>query len=484
MNEILTPAEMYQADALAIRARMPSFNLMENAGKAVADAIAQRFGKRRVAVICGPGNNGGDGFVVARLLAARKWPVTLFLTCDVAALSGDAAAMAKKWRGKVHPFAAFGTSFEHKAKPQLIVDAIFGAGLNREFSPLWAAAIAAAKVPVVAIDVPSGLDGMTGRPVGAAVRADVTVSFFRKKPGHVLEPGRGLCGELVLADIGIPAAVLEAIAPRLWENSAPDLPGVTAMGHKFTRGHALVWSGPELATGASRLAAVAAARAGAGLVSLVGDEAALRIQAAHVTSVMLKPVSGDGAWRKMLEDKRITSLCLGPAAGVSAGLRRSVLTALADGPACVLDADALTCFESEPDELFAAIQARPERACVITPHEGEFARLFSTLKDSIESKVEVARKAAERSGAIVLFKGPDTVVAAPDGRAKVNTNAPAKLAVAGSGDVLAGIITGLLAQGMGGFEAACGGAWLHGEAANHCPRRNIMAEDLLDHIGA
>jgi len=482
--EILTPQEMYEADALAsAKFDVRSLTLMENAGQAVADEITGRFKKCRVAVICGPGNNGGDGFVVARLLAAKKWSVTVFLTGEAIALKGDAAAMFKKWRREVHSFGAIGESFVHPSQPQLIVDAIFGAGLNREMPADWVAAIAAAKLPVVSIDVPSGLDGATGLPIGSCLQSDLTVTFFRKKPGHLLLPGRILCGETVVKDIGLPHDVLGEIAPSLWENETPVLPAIFANDHKYTRGHATVWSGPELAAGASRLAAMAAARVGAGLVTLVGTHDALRIHAAHVSSIMLKIVAGESDLVSLLEDQRISAFCIGPGAGVSVHLHRAALALLHSGVACVLDADALTCFAEAPDELFKAIKTHPSRPVVMTPHMGEFYRLFPQLKDSIESKVEVARNAAAASGAVVVLKCADTVIASPDHRAKINSNAPAKLATAGSGDVLAGIITGFLAQGVDGFDAACAGVWLHGDAANRCARSRIMAEDLVEQLG-
>lgn len=483
MHEVLTPIEMYQVDALATKASNSSLRLMEKAGCAVADEIMRRFKKCRVAVICGPGNNGGDGFVVARLLAANRWPLSLFITGEASALRGDAAKMFEKWKGRVHPFSALGTSFELRNKPQLIVDAIFGAGLNRDMSASWVDAIAAADVPVIAVDVPSGLDGATGRPIGACIEADVTVTFFRKKPGHLLLPGRGLCGEVVVADIGITPSVLDDVKPMLWENTAPLLPAIANDAHKYQRGHAVVWSGPELATGAARLTAMAAARIGAGVVSIAGSAAALRVHAAHVSSIMLKVAESEAELKTLLEDKRITALCLGPGAGISPVLRRKVLAALRGDVACVLDADALTSFAGQAQELFHAIKLNLSRLVILTPHEGEFARLFNALTNSVESKVELVRSAASLSGAVVLLKGADTVIAAPDGRAKINSNAPAKLATAGSGDVLAGIITGLLARGMNGFDAACAGAWLHGAAANAVPRCNLIAEDLLEHIG-
>ena len=482
-HEVLTPQEMYKADELAMaKFKVPSLKLMENAGRAATAEILRRYRKCRVAVICGPGNNGGDGFVVARLLAAKKWPVQVYLAAENMPVSGDAAPMAAKWKGRVLPFADFGMAFVGKAKPQLIVDAIFGAGLNRDFPLSWAEAVAAAQIPVVSIDVPSGLDGLTGRARGACVKADLTVTFFRKKPGHVLMPGREVCGETVVADIGIPSQVLDVIEPKLCENGAPAMPGIAASAHKFTRGHVVVWSGPEFQTGAARLCAMAAARVGAGVVSIAGVPAALRIHAAHVSSVMLKPVERSAEIAALLDDARVTAAVIGPGAGL-AGLKDKVFSFLAHGKTVVLDADALSVFGDSPEELFAAIKEHPSRDVVMTPHEGEFARLFSDISQTDESKVERTREAAARSGAIVLLKGPDTVIAAPDGRARINSNGPAKLATAGSGDVLAGLIAGLMAQGLGGFDAACAGAWLHGAAANAIARRSLIAEDLIDQIG-
>ncbi|MEP6828581.1 MAG: NAD(P)H-hydrate dehydratase, partial [Aestuariivirga sp.] len=272
------------------------------------------------------------------------------------------------------------------------------------------------------------------------------------------------------------------VKPPLWENAAPVLPSIASDTHKYRRGHAVIVSGPELASGASRLAAMAAARIGAGVVSIAGPAAALRIHAAHVSSIMLKEAESETELKTLLEDKRITALCIGPGAGAGAVLRHKVLAALRSEIACVLDADALTSFAGHADDLFHAIKSDLKRPVVLTPHEGEFVRLFDELGESHKSKVERVRHAASLSGAVVLLKGADTVIAAADGRAKINANAPAKLATAGSGDVLAGIITGLLAQGMNGFDAACAGAWLHGEAGNKVMRRSLIAEDLIDAI--
>jgi ADP-dependent NAD(P)H-hydrate dehydratase / NAD(P)H-hydrate epimerase len=479
-HEILTPDEMYQADALC---GVPSLKLMENAGRAVAAEIVQRYKACHVAIICGPGNNGGDGFVVARLLKKRKWRVSVFLVGERAKLKGDAAAMAAKWKGGVGNSQDFEKSIGGKTGPRLIVDAIYGAGLNRDFPGYLADGIHGAGIPVVSIDVPSGVDGLTGQPRGCSVIADLTVTFFRKKPAHVLQPGRRLCGEIVVADIGIADAIADQLPLRLFENQKPSLPDLRAEDHKFKRGHALVWSGPELSTGAARLVAMAAARSGAGLTTTVGSRDALRIHAAHLTSIMLKPVESLDDLSALLDDKRVTAICIGPAAGVDETTRNAVLRILKSGIATVLDADALRVFADEPEALFAAIKFNPERPVVMTPHEGEFESLFSGLCASANSKVERATQAAAKSAAIIILKGSDTVIALPNSFASVNTNAPAKLATAGSGDVLAGVVTGLLAQGMDAFNAACAAVWLHADAANRCARRTIIAEDLIAELG-
>jgi ADP-dependent NAD(P)H-hydrate dehydratase / NAD(P)H-hydrate epimerase len=506
MRELLTPAEMYRADALAVAAGVPSLRLMENAGRAVAEEILRRYGARTILVLCGPGNNGGDGFVVAGCLKGWGWQVAVALLGKRHDLQGDAAAMSAKWDGPVGEISQFLTlrsSAESDAsrgpaadasrlaaarrapqhegdwKPCLIVDALFGAGLSRDFPQDLAEAINDAAVPVVAVDMPSGLDGATGRPRGASVQADLTVTFFRKKPGHVLMPGRALCGDVVVADIGIPARVLDEIKPQLAENVRRALPQPEASSHKYRRGHAVIVSGGPLNTGAARLAAQAALRIGAGLVTIAGSREALAVHAAHVSAIMLS----DQDLGLLLNDRRKNAVCIGPAAGVGHETRGLVRAVLASGAATVLDADALSAFAPDPDELFAAVAELPNRTVVITPHEGEFSRLFNDLTEGSDAKHERARKAAKRAGAIIVLKGPDTVIAHPDGRAAINSNAPPSLATAGSGDVLAGMLTGLLAQGMDSYEAACSAVWLHGEAASRHGSSALTAETLLDGIG-
>jgi ADP-dependent NAD(P)H-hydrate dehydratase / NAD(P)H-hydrate epimerase len=470
-HELLTPDEMYRADALAAAAGVASLTLMEAAGRAVADEIVRRYGARPVLVLCGPGNNGGDGFVAARCLATWGWPVRLALLGDRAALKGDAAAVAARWDGPVEAMGAI-------AGAGLIVDALFGAGLSKDFPATLADAINGAGCPVVAVDVPSGLDGLTGQPRGASVKADVTVTFFRRKPGHVLLPGRMLCGEVVVADIGIPESVLQEIRPRDSINCEIRLPELSAAGHKYSRGHAVVVSGGPLHTGASRLAAEAALRSGAGLVTISGAPDALAVHATQVSAIMLS----DMDLAALLSDKRKNAVCIGPAAGVGVDTRDRVETVLMSGAAAVLDADALSSFAEENERLFRLVELGEGRPVVMTPHAGEFGRIFKGLGAEGESKIELARKAAARSGAVVVLKGADTVIAAPDGRARVNVNAPPSLATAGSGDVLAGVVTAMLAQGLPGFEAACAAVWLHGEAANRHGARGLTAETLLDFL--
>lgn len=467
-DELLTPAEMYRADALAAAAGVPTLDLMERAGRAVAEAIVRRFGARPTLVACGPGNNGGDGFVCARYLKAWGWPVRVALVGKRDALKGDAAAMADRWDGPVEGDLVVGDA-------GLIVDALFGAGLTRPVPAHLADAINGAGVPVVAVDVPSGLDGKTGNPLGASVRAALTVTFFRAKPGHVLMPGRDLCGEVIVADIGIPESVLQDIDPTTWINGVFLPPDATREGHKYKRGHAVVVSGGPLSTGAARLSAQAALKSGAGLVTLSGSREALAVHAAHVTAIMLSDVVlGD-----LLADRRKNAVCIGPAAGVGAATRARVETVLLSGASAVLDADAITSFADDAEALFRVIRMVPDRPVVMTPHDGEFSRLFKSLNGKAESRLEAARQAANLSGAIIVLKGRDTVIAYPDGRAKVNVSAPPSLATAGSGDVLAGIVTGLLAQGVPGFDAACGAVSLHGVAAVRHGPRGLTAESLV-----
>jgi NAD(P)H-hydrate epimerase len=477
MLELLTSEEMGQADLLAIEGGVPGVELMENAGRAVAEEVSERFpDAREVAVLCGPGNNGGDGFVAARHLLDQGYAVRLGFKGDPSRLPHDAAAMAKAWTGAVEPLSA-----ELLSHADVVVDALFGAGLARSIEGDFAAlieAVNASRLPVVAVDVPSGIDGSTGAVRGIAVRAAATVTFFRLKPGHLLLPGRELCGETRVADIGIPASVLEIIKPKTFANEPPlwlpHFPWPTPQGHKYARGHAVVVSGPAFSTGAARLGAMGALRAGAGLVTVASPKNAIQVNASQLTAIMVRPVDDAKELAELLADDRKNALLIGPGVGVGESTKAKVMAALASKAAVVLDADALTSFASNPDILFAAIRERAAPVAV-TPHEGEFARLFGPIGEG--AKLEAARAAAARSGAIVLLKGSDTVVAARDGRASINATSSSWLATAGTGDMLAGMVLGLLAQRMEPFEAVSAAVWMHGRAAELFGP-GLISEDL------
>jgi hydroxyethylthiazole kinase-like uncharacterized protein yjeF len=485
--EVLTTTEMERADRLTIAAGTPGFALMMSAGQAVAEAAMDLVGEGPIVVVAGRGNNGGDGFVAAAELAARGRDVSVILLCERDSLQGDAALAARGWKYPVLP-----CNPQAIGKPALIIDALFGAGLNRPVKgdPLeMIEAINANGAPVLAVDLPSGINGTSGAVMGAAINAMETVTFFRRKPAHLLMPGRKHCGRVRVADIGIDPRVLEEIrphtfenVPQIWQGSFP-VPAID--GHKYARGHAVVLSGELASTGAARLAARGALRAGAGLVTVASPREALAVNAAALTAVMVRAVGAPIEFAEMLADRRLNSIVIGPGAGIGERTRDFVHAALSAGRGLVLDADALTSFAEAPERLFESIKASEEAQVVLTPHEGEFPRLFSDIsnKHPGRSKLERVRDAAQRAGAVVLLKGPDTVVASPDGRAAIAANAPPWLATAGAGDVLAGMIAAMLAQGVAAFEAACIGVWLHGEAAGEAGP-GLIAEDLPEVLPA
>ena len=480
--ELLTVEEMGVADRLAgdrltVEGGVPGAVLMENAGRAVAEEVARRFPDAgTVAILCGPGNNGGDGFVAARHLGEQGYQVRLAFDGDPARLTEDAAAMAERWTGARE---ALGP--EVLAGADVVVDALLGAGLRRPVEGKLATlieAVNASGLPVVSVDVPSGIDGTTGAVRGVAIEAAATVTFFRLKPGHLLLPGRLHCGDVELAEIGIPDSVLETIRPKTFANQPalwlPQFRWPAPEGHKYARGHAVVVSGPRYSTGAARLGARGALRIGAGLVTVASPRDAIDVNAAQLTAIMVREADGARGLKTILADERKNAVLIGPGAGVGENTRDMVLAALVSKAAVVLDADALTVFADDPAVLFAAIRAHAAPV-VLTPHDGEFARLFNDVHGI--SKVELAREAAARSGAVVVLKGADTVVAAPNGRASINAMTSSWLATAGTGDVLAGMVLGLLAQGMPALEAASTAVWMHGAAARaYGP--GLIAEDL------
>ncbi|MFN3672346.1 MAG: NAD(P)H-hydrate dehydratase [Bosea sp. (in: a-proteobacteria)] len=486
---LLTVAEMAEADRLTIAGGLSGERLMERAGRAVADAVSRRARPgQSVLVLCGPGNNGGDGFVAARLLQERGCRVTVALLGELATLSGDAGAAAARWTGPVAK-----PSEVAAAAHDIIVDALFGAGLSRKLDGEAAAAVAAINAsgrPVVAVDVPSGLSGDSGRYDGEVIRAVETVTFFRMKPGHLLFPGRALCGLVTTADIGIaaervfcagrlqPSAFVNG--PPLWQMFWPRLARDT---HKYRRGAVLVLAGGLQGVGAPRLAARAALRIGAGLVTIACRPEALAAHAARGPDALMQRGLADAqALSALVADGRLGVALAGPALGLDAEAEAGLRALLRAPIALVLDADALTLLARWPDG--ASSMRERQAPCVLTPHEGEFHRLFAgqPLIAEAPSKLEMARRAAAALEVVIVLKGPDTVIAAPDGRAAINATGCAALASAGSGDVLGGAVAGLMAQGMPAFEAACAAVWLHGKAGEALGR-GLIADDLPEELG-
>lgn len=488
--QLLTCQQMSRADQLAIAGGISDLELMENAGRAVADVALDMVPQGgRVAVMCGPGNNGGDGFVAARHLAAQGRIVLVGFFGNSDRQEGAAERMARQFDGKIEFLCP-----ELLRGADLVIDAIFGAGLSR---PIAADSdldkvfqtIVAFDTPVLAVDVPSGLQGDGEQTEGVTLAATKTVTFFRRKPGHLLMPGRRLCGEVVLADIGIPSTVLNAPqllngeaptfanAPALWLNC---FPFPTIDGHKYHRGHTVAVSGDIEMSGAARLAARAALRIGSGLVTIAAPADSVPVHATQLNAILLAHAHAPDELRDLLADQRKNSVVIGPGLGLDAQALDQVLAVLASQAAVVLDADALTAASKEQEKVLSAIKKNGDRSVVLTPHEGEFARLFSEFYGcSTGSKLERTRAAASCCGGIVVLKGADTVIAAPDGRAAINENAPPWLATAGSGDVLSGMIAGLRAQSMPAFESACAAVWLHGAAATLFGR-GLIAEDIVE----
>ena len=480
MLEVLSIKEMIEAEHLTISGGVPDYELMENAGSAVTHEVLIHYKSvENIVVLCGPGSNGGDGFVAACQLRQKGYRVSVALLGSREGLTGVVAKMASRWTGALKPFQT-----DILKQADLIVDAIFGSGLSRDVSGEAARMIDAvneSNAAVLCVDTPSGIDGTSGQVRGTAVKADRTVTFFRLKSGHLLLPGRAFCGEIAIANIGIKDAVLEKIAPQLlvnepqsWLRKIP-LPSVDS--HKYRRGHSLVVSGGTGKTGAARLGARAALRMGSGAVTLASPTSAMIENAAQLTAVMIENCDNEAALADCIKQRRISGVLIGPGGGVGGKTRNDVIAALESQAAVILDADALMSFRDGPQTLFFKIFKRTAPV-ILTPHAGEFARLFD---DRIKagSKLEQARLASAQSGAIVILKGADTVIAAPDGRAAINRNAPPWLATAGSGDVLAGIVLGLITSGMEAFSASCAAVWIHGQAAEHFGA-GLIAEDLAD----
>ena len=524
MNEFLTAGQMRALEQAAIDSgEITGVELMERAGRGVVEATFEewpelRATSHRAVVLCGPGNNGGDGFVAARLLKEWGWEVEVFLYGNAEKLPADARVNYARWSaiGEVRDFSlrAFAdVYFRHAdmrpaAGALLLVDAVFGTGLSRPVHgeaaralELVAEAAEFGHAKVVAVDTPSGLCADSGKVLGAAAAANLTVTFHRAKLGHVLQDGPQRCGTLRIADIHLPQHEPTG-------TGAVDVPsglGKT-LGHKFSHGHALIVSGDHGRAGAARLAARGALRIGAGLVTVASPRGAMAENAARLDAIMLREVEDGEGLAVVLADKRINALCLGPGMGTGAAQASLMAVVLAvsppsdippppasphggEGRRLVLDADALTILSQRPD-LFAKLHG----CCILTPHAGEFARLFPDIAEKLAaagtkgpaySKVDATREAAARAGCAVLFKGPATVIADPSGRCSINAAVYGRsapwLATAGSGDVLAGFITGLLARGFSTFDAACAGAWLHVDCARSFGP-GLIAEDLPEEL--
>ncbi|WP_417727335.1 NAD(P)H-hydrate dehydratase [Roseovarius sp.] len=525
MTELLTAAQMRSLEQSAIESgAVTGLDLMERAGRALVEAVFEEWpdlakAPHRAVVLCGPGNNGGDGFVVARLLREWGWEVEVFFYGYAERLPPDAKVNYQRWKemGEVQ---TLDPTLEPSTRgADLIVDALFGTGLTRPLQGLGAVLLdlhnsrgagrsaeqRSDRMPViVSVDLPSGLCSDSGRVLvaedfvgdpeqheAASALSDLTVSFHDQKLGHVMQDGPFVCGKVVVKDIGLAYGTRPEVVTVVTSRSACAVS--KHAGHKYSHGHALVLSGGAGKTGAARLAARGALRIGAGVVTLGVPPAAQMEVAGHITALMLKRIEDGAALAEMLEDKRINALCLGPGMGmddrgkalIAAALDRRGFRPPYDGRSVVLDADALTLL-AQDDALFGMLHER----CVLTPHAGEFARLFPDIAEKLNvvptqgpaySKVDAVREAAKRAGCVVLFKGPDTVIADASGRCSINSaqyeRAAPWLATAGSGDVLAGFITGLLARGFQPMQAAETAAWLHVE----CARRfgpGLIAEDL------
>ncbi|CAN7611988.1 NAD(P)H-hydrate dehydratase [Rhizobium sp. LjRoot30] len=479
---LLTPAEMGACDSAAAASGIDSFGLMERAGQAVAASALRHFPEAcRFVVLCGPGNNGGDGYVAARALVESGAEVAVFHLGDPAALRGDAAKARASCPAVSAPIEDYGPQPD-----DMVIDALFGAGLSRPVPPAVADVIErvrAAGTAVLAVDLPSGVCGLRGLALGTAFQAKRTVTFMTAKPGHRLMPGRSLCGDVEIFDIGMPHRIVERHAGPLCENTPAiwidHLPETGVDAHKFRRGHLVVFSGGPTTTGAARLSSRAGFRIGAGLVTLASPAEALAVNAGALTSVMLREVNDAAALTAWIEDARLSAFVLGPGFGIGEKARQFV-TALFQRP-LVLDADGISSFRETPEALFSLFAGGKTRL-VLTPHEGEFARLFPDIATADKfGKTEKALRAAARAHAVIVFKGADTVIAAPDGRAAINVNAPQWLATAGSGDVLAGMIGGLMAQGMPAYEAACAAVYRHGEAGTRLGE-GLTSEDLAETV--
>ncbi|PHR58034.1 MAG: bifunctional ADP-dependent NAD(P)H-hydrate dehydratase/NAD(P)H-hydrate epimerase [Robiginitomaculum sp.] len=479
-TKIYRTIDCYALDQVAEDAGVCGFQLMENAGNGMGRIIMARFAPKNACIVCGPGANGGDGYVVAKYLFEQGCAVSL-LSLSPPNPNTVAAQMEARLPA--------GVQREVKTIPtdcEIIIDCMFGAGLDRPIIARPAVLIEqvnAHPAPVIAADLPSGINGDRAQPGTPSIIAAMTITFEVLKLAHVLEPARSQCGEIVVIDIGFPAGTIDQVEPIAVQNHPslwPQIPVIPDMlSHKHNRGRLLVDCGGPLQSGAARLAARAGLRIGAGWVTLCGTEDAMQVCANHETSIVLSVRQQGEPIAEVMRSQTPDCVLLGPAGGVGEAMKRQVLDLLQTGTATVLDADALTSFAEHPQDLLEACHAKT----VLLPHEGEFRRLFADLTTKTGNKISRVKAAAQRAGCTVLLKGADSVMADADGRVVVNTHTSSWLATLGTGDVLAGMVAGLMAQGQGGFDALCAAVWLHGELGRQLGA-GLIAEDLPGAIPA
>ena len=476
-HTVLSIADHNLIDQLIVERGASNLSLIEAAGRAVSEEISARWTPSKALIMCGPGKNGADGCVVAKSLQEKGWDVTIGFIKDPLKSSGYISDIFHGWMGPaelLNPLLLDNTD--------IVIDALFGAGFRHPISDSifqTLKSLSNLKKPVVAIDLPSGVDGDEGTVHTVSPKADLTVTFFKHKFGHLLYPGRAYCGEVVVLDIGIPDSLLDEISCNTWINE-PLLwkhlfPWPKYDDHKYRRGHVLVVSGGVGSTGAARLASVAAYRVGSGLVTLACPTDALSSLTKCEPEFLLALIDSSASLYDLLLERKRNAVLIGPGNGLNDNTRENVLSILDTPAAAVIDADALTVFSEYPEELFKVL----DETCILTPHDGEFNRLFPFQKEG--GRLSRARNAAKISGAVIVLKGPDTVVAHPDGRATITNISTPFLATAGSGDVLGGIIIGLRAQGVPSFEASSMGVWLHAKAATHFGP-GLIASDISSHL--
>ena len=476
---ILSNKEMAKADLLTIESGISSLDLMFNAGKKVFNNLPVQRGKRAL-FICGPGNNGGDGYVAADLLLKQGMEIDIYCPISKAKESNDNLHYKQKLNKSL-----FVSKIRSLSNYCYVVDALFGTGLSRTMSNDLSSLVSKinqSKLDVFSVDIPSGINGDTSAVLGEAFKASKTITFFNKKKCHYLYPGKKYCGEIVVEDIGIKKNVLDKIMPNIKKNDPSlwikNFPFPVSSDHKYSRGMLVINTGPQFQTGAARLAGRSAMRVGAGAVTMVCDEETAKILEPQISVELLSVIKEKNDFQKLLKDKRVSSVLVGPGNGVNDETKARVLMALAFVDHCVIDADAITCFENNPEELF--IDTYPHT--ILTPHEGEFKRLFGEGIALMEDKVLKCVEAAKLAGSIVLLKGADTVIADPEGNVVINASEAPYLATAGSGDVLAGIIASLVGDNkMNAFDAACAGAYIHSKLGEMIGP-GLIAEDLIDNI--